>query len=157
MNSSSPQVQIENEFKFHTREMHTNSTEGCHLLTQKRQLCPGKPNFKPGPILVDEFIHLHLESHFLTQLKLRILLFPNLHNGFNTCPVFLGKNTLLRDSREILFAKDCHITARAVKLSPTFFYKRDSSREKKKHAYCCGGSQSSLRIFVCPSFREGVL
>ena len=102
-----------------TREINTNSTEGCHLLTQKHQLCPGKPNFKPGPILVDEFIHLHLESHFLTKLRLRILLFPNLHDGFNTCPVYSRKNTIRRDSIEILFAKHYHTSERG---SQTFFY-----------------------------------
>ena len=48
-------------------------------------------------------------------------------------PFFLGKNTLLRDSIEILFAKDYHITVRVVKPSSTFFYRRDSSRKKSMH------------------------
>ena len=88
--------------------MHTESTERCNLLTQKHHLCPGKADFKPGPIRVDEFIHLHLESTFLQNQSCAFDDPQTSTMALTLAPFFPGKKTLQRDSVEFFFVKDYH-------------------------------------------------
>ena len=78
-------------------------TEKCYISTQKHQLYPGKPNFKPGPIWADALTHLHWESYSLRILQSTFFSF--IPNGFNReegwgvrqtlRPYFRGRTTVV--------------------------------------------------------------
>ena len=63
-------------------------------------------------------------------------------------PFFLEKITLQRGSIEFLFAKDYQITAEVVKPSATFYYGRDSSREKGMQIVAGAVNFYSIDLFV---------
>ena len=126
------------------REIKTNSTEGCHLLTQKHQLCPGEPNFKPGPILVDEFTHLHLESHLLTNQSCTFYYFHTSTMDLTLAPFFLGKNT----QRE----------GRRIPIRPTLYWERQASNplHSSKEARILPRRQTTFAAKIYLSEFQGV-